>query len=273
MFDGAKVNRAHYISEAHMPEVMIENNCCYYAISRRAPERGPAAVCVHGSGSDGIVWSYQLSRLSSSYRIIVPDLPGHGRSDGLPLDSAAAYAAWLEQFCCALALDTFFLLGHSLGGAVVQEYARSNLHRVRGMVLVGTGTRFMLSRIYRELCESGEPPGDGAAAGGMPAGPFHEGYELLRSQCSGALHADLMAAARFDSSEWVGSLVAPAMVVWGSRDAITPRELPEELAGKLPRGRLQIIDGAGHVVMVDARNEFNRLVAEFIEQHRAAAST
>ena len=254
-----------------MPEVMIENNCCHYAISRRAPERGPAAVCLHGSGSDGIVWSYQLSRLSSRYRIIVPDLPGHGRSDGLPLDSAPAYAAWLEKFCCALHLDTFFLLGHSFGGAVVQEYARSNPQRIRGMVLVGTGTHFMLSHIYRELCAGGELPGDGAAAREIPAGSFHEGYELLRSQGSGALHADLMAAARFDSSEWVGSLGIPALVIWGNRDAITPRELPEELAGKLPQGRLQVIDGAGHVVMIDARDAFNRLVTEFIEQHRSTA--
>jgi 3-oxoadipate enol-lactonase len=255
-----------------MPEVMIENNCCHYAISRRAPERGPAAVCVHGSGADGIVWSYQLSRLSSRYRIIVPDLPGHGRSEGLPLDSAPAYAAWLEKFCCALNLDTFFLLGHSFGGAVVQEYARSNPHRVRGMVLAGTGTHFMLSRIYRELCESGvRPGGNGTAERENQAGPFHESYELLRSQGSRALHADLMAAARFDSSEWVGSLGAPALVIWGNRDAIIPRELPEELAGKLPQGRLHVIDGAGHVVMIDARNEFNRLVAEFIEQHRKAA--
>jgi pimeloyl-ACP methyl ester carboxylesterase len=252
---------------------MIENQCCYYAVSRRAPESGPAAVCVHGSGSDGIVWSYQLSRLSSRYRIIVPDLPGHGRSEGLPLDSVPAYAAWLEQFCYALHLETFFLLGHSLGGAVVQEYARSYPQRVRGMVLVATGTRFMLSRSYQEQCESGVRPRDdgGAADRESQAGPFQEGYELLRSQCSRALHEDLLAAARFDSSAWVGSLVAPALVIWGSRDAITPRELPEELAGKLARGRLQVIEGAGHVVMIDARDECNRLVAEFIEQHRTAA--
>jgi pimeloyl-ACP methyl ester carboxylesterase len=131
----------------------------------------------------------------------------------------------------------------------------------------------MLSRIYQELSESAVRPGggDGAAAREIPAGPFHEGYELLRSQNSEALHADLMAAARFDSSEWVGSLGVPALVIWGNRDAITPRELPEELAGKLTQGRLQVIDGAGHVVMIDAQNEFNRLVAEFIEQHRTAA--
>ena len=70
---------------------------------------------------------------------------------------------------------------------------------------------------------------------------------------------------------WVGSLKVPALVIWGSRDEITPREFPEELAGKLPEGRLHIINGAGHVVMIDARDEFNRAVADFIEQHSAAA--
>ena len=118
-----------------MPYVMVNNYSCYYAISKRAPEHGPAAVCLHGSGADGIVWSYQLSRLSSTYRVIVPDLPGHGRSGGQPLDSAYAYAAWLEDFCRALNLASFFLLGHSFGGAIVQEYARCHPHKIKGAVL------------------------------------------------------------------------------------------------------------------------------------------
>jgi pimeloyl-ACP methyl ester carboxylesterase len=256
-----------------MPLVMVENNSCHYAVSRRAPENGPAMICLHGSGADGIVWSYQLSRLSSQYRVIVPDLPGHGRSGGQPLETAGEYAAWLESFCRALGLDSFFLLGHSFGGAIAQEYARSYPRRLRGMVLAGTGTHFMLSRAYRDLCERGVSPGDGAAVYEKLPEQVQKGYELLLSQSSGTLHADLFAAAQFDSSAWVGSLTVPALVIWGSNDAITPRELPEELAEKLPGGRLLIIGGAGHVVMIDARNEFNRAVAEFIEQAGAAATT
>jgi pimeloyl-ACP methyl ester carboxylesterase len=256
-----------------MPQVMVQNNSCYYAVSKRAPEKGPAAVCLHGSGADGIVWSYQLSRLSSQYRILVPDLPGHGRSEGQPLDSAQAYAAWLETFCRALNLDSFFLLGHSFGGAIAQEYARCHPHRVRGMVLAGTGTHFMLSRTYRDLCERRAAPDNGNAVYEMLPEHLKNGFELLRSQSSGALHADLFAAAQFDSSDWAGSLRVPALVIWGGRDEITPRQLPEELAGKLPEGRLYIISEAGHVVMIDARSEFNKAVADFIEQTISAAKT
>ena len=203
--------------------------------------------------------------------MIVPDLPGHGRSGGQPLDSALAYAAWLEDFCRALNLASFFLLGHSFGGAIVQEYARCHPHKIKGVVLVSTGTQFMLSRTYRDLCERGvSPAADDHAVSGMLPEPLKKGYELLLSQSNQSLHADLLAAAQFDSSAWVGSLKIPALVIWGSRDEITPRELPEELAGKLPEGRLHIINGAGHVVMIDARDAFNRAVADFIEQHSAA---
>ena len=212
-----------------MPSVKVNNNSCYYAISKRAPEHGPVAVCLHGSGADGIVWSYQLSRLSSRYRVIVPDLPGHGRSEGQPLDSPDAYAAWLEDFCRALNLSAFFLMGHSFGGAIAQEYARCHPHKIRGMVLVGTGMQFVLSRTYRELFEHGVlATADVTTESAMLPESFKKGYELLLGQSSAALHADLFAAARFDSSAWVESLRMPSLVIWGSRDEITPRELPEE---------------------------------------------
>jgi pimeloyl-ACP methyl ester carboxylesterase len=251
---------------------MLDGNSCHYAVSRRAPEHGPAAVCLHGSGADGIVWSYQLSRLSSTCRIIVPDLPGHGRSEGQPLDSAQAYAAWLEAFRRSLNLDSLFILGHSFGGAVAQEYSRCHPHRARGMVLAGTGTHFMLSRAYRDICERGGPGDDGNSVYDKIPEHLKKGYELLRSKSSAALHADLLAAARFDSRDWIGSLTTPALVIWGERDEITPRELPQELAERLPEGRLHIIPGAGHVVMIDARDAFNRAVADFMSRTSAAAA-
>jgi pimeloyl-ACP methyl ester carboxylesterase len=127
--------------------------------------------------------------------------------------------------------------------------------------------QFVLSRTYRELCErAASATTDDIAISTMLPESFKKGYELLLGQSSAALHADLFAAARFDSTAWVESLRVPALVIWGSRDEITPRELPEELARKLPVARLHIIQGAGHVVMVAARNEFNRLIADFIEQ-------
>jgi len=114
-------------------------------MSKRASADTPAAICLHGSGACSVVWSYQVSRLSKQIRIIAPDLPGHGQSQGAALESAESYARWVDRFAQALELDAFFLLGHSFGGAIVQEYARLYPEKLKGMILIATGAKFKLS--------------------------------------------------------------------------------------------------------------------------------
>ncbi len=250
-----------------MPFVKINDIKYYYKISKRAPQDGVAAICLHGSGADGIVWSYQVSRLSKQFRIIVPDLPGHGKSGGEPLASVEEYTGWLERFRSEMNLASFFLMGHSFGGAIIQQYTRTHPERVHGLVLAGTGAGFKLSRMYRRMHEQGLDIEKELKASNIPDF-FRTAYELVKLNGDGSLHADLMAAGRFDSTAWVSSIKQPAMVVWGSQDRITPRELPEELSRSLPNSELRVIDGAGHLVMVDARDEFNRVVMEFMTRYK-----
>ena len=93
-----------------MPFVTVNGEQYYYRISKRAPDNGRTAICLHGSGADGVVWSYQLSRLSRYYKIIIPDLPGHGRSGGMALSSVDEYSAWLDRFTDELGIKSFFFL-------------------------------------------------------------------------------------------------------------------------------------------------------------------
>ena len=253
-----------------MPFVTVNGEQYYYRISKRAPDNGLAAICLHGSGADGVVWSYQLSRLSRYYKIIIPDLPGHGRSGGMALSSVDEYSAWLDRFTDELGIKSFFLFGHSFGGAIVQEHARAHADKIAGLVLAGTGTSFNLSRIYRELCGRGfdlSMDFNGLSESDLSKLPgcFRQGYEMLRKISNKALHADLLAAGCFDSSEWISSIDLPSLIIWGSQDIITPREQPEMLARCLPNSKLCIINGAGHVVMVNARDKFNALVKSFMD--------
>ena len=252
-----------------VPCVIIDNDECYYRTSKRSPINAPVCVCIHGSGADGVVWSYQVSRLSRHFRIIAPDLPGHGRSGGTARESVEQYAAWLDRFVAAMDIPSFFIMGHSFGGAVAQQYARQHAGRVTGLVLVGTGTGFRLSRTYRSLHEQGMSPDEIIAAGGALPAALRKGYELLVQQSGGVLHEDLIAAGKFDSTSWISSLEVPCLVVWGSNDVITPRELPESLARGLPQSSFRIIQGAGHVVMIDARDAFNEAVKTFIDDVEA----
>ena len=245
-----------------MPTIAIDNCEAHYRMSKRATLSTPAVLCLHGSGACSIVWSYQVSRLSRQFRIIAPDLPGHGQSEGTALESAESYARWVDRFARALELDGFFLMGHSFGGAIVQEYARLYPEKLKGIILIATGTCFKLSRAYRELHASGADV-ENLDSLDIPQ-PVRQGYALLKKVSGPLLHADLLAAGCFDSTPWIASVQTPALVLWGSADFITPRDLPETLAQTLPHASFQIIPGAGHVLMVEAPGPFNSAVAQFM---------
>jgi pimeloyl-ACP methyl ester carboxylesterase len=250
-----------------MPELTLNGHTAHYRTSSHTPPGAPTVLCLHGSGADSIVWSAQLSRLRRNYSIIAPDLPSHGRSGGSALQSAAEYAEWLHAFVQAFGLERFFLMGHSFGGAIVQEYACAYPEHIAGLVLIGTGTRFQLSGTYLELFEKGLDPENPAVRQQLPE-RFCEAFAFLKDNSNPALHADLLAAGRFDSRAWIGSITAPSLVIRGVNDCVTPPEMPIELTSMLPHAELSIIEDAGHVVMLEARDAFNERVSAFIERCR-----
>jgi pimeloyl-ACP methyl ester carboxylesterase len=245
-----------------MPNTTVDDFTIHYRMSKRALSDTPAAICLHGSGAHSIVWGYQVSRLSKQFRIIAPDLPGHGESEGDAIDSADEYAQWLDRFAQALELDTFFLMGHSFGGAIVQEYARLYPEKLKGIILIATGTAFKLSSAYRELHEIGVDV-ENLDRDALPSS-IRLGYDMLKKVSGPLLHADLLAAGAFDSTAWISSIQVPALVLWGSSDFITPRDLPEQLACMLPNASFNVIENAGHVLMVEAVDAFNTAVAAFM---------
>ncbi len=252
--------------------ITIDNKKYFYRVSKRALNKEPAVICIHGSGADSIVWSYQLSRLSRYFKIIIPDLPAHGKSEGTPLETAEEYALWLNDFSKTLSLDSFYLMGHSFGGAIAQEFSRHYSEKLRGLILIGTGPNFRFSKIYRELHEQGVDLSNRKDIKSFQlAKDFPEtfiiGYEKLKKMSSTVLHDDLLAAASFDSTAWLSSIKVPSLVLWGEHDAITPKELPVKLSELLPLSKFKIIKKSGHVVMIDARDEFNFIAKNFIEQN------
>ena len=253
-----------------MAECVVNGVPCEYRISKRAPAQGPVVLCVHGSGGDGVVWSYQVSRLSRQYRVIVPDLPGHGRSAGALSYTVEAYAAWLDSFRATLGFDRCVLMGHSLGGAVVQQYARTFPDRVTALVLVGTGCRFVLSRQYLEELQI--PPGNESdpqvlqRAHELLARLYVSDFASLAKNGIETLHADIVAAGRFDSTAWIGQLQVPTLVVAGEYDLIMPRARLQDLADRLSQSRLETVSATGHAVMTDNPRGFNAVVQPFLDQ-------
>ncbi len=95
----------------------------------------PCVVFIHGALNDHSVWTL-LARWCAhhGYGVLAPDLPGHGRSAGLPLDSVEALGSWIHRLLDAAGVETAALVGHSMGSLIALEAAQ----RASALVMVGT---------------------------------------------------------------------------------------------------------------------------------------
>jgi len=251
-----------------MPYITMGAARYFYRASKNKPAAGThTLVLLHGSGGDSSVWEKQLS---VDIPVFAPDLPGHGRSDGPLRSSVKEYAAWLDTFIRALEINNFFLAGHSLGGAVAQEFTRSFPHKVTGLILAGTGTHFIIAAEYLKTLKDNFAAAVKAScltayAPGTPEAVTAQGCEMLTRNGPEALRSDLLLCQAFNSRTWAATLTVPALVLCGRDDQITPPEASEELARLIPEARLIIIPGAGHMAMIEAPREFNGAVKAFIK--------
>jgi pimeloyl-ACP methyl ester carboxylesterase len=253
-----------------VPFVSIDNKKCFYRTAGSANSGDTAVICIHGSGGDSAVWRLQEA-WPGRQNLFLPDLPGHGSSEGPGLAAARDYAAWLDGFTAAVHPRPFFLAGFSLGGIIAQTYALAHPEKVRGLILISTGMRVRIAPefaalVRNDFAKAVKASCDNAYASAVPEALYHEGFDMLLQNGPEIYYKDIMICDTFDSSTWMQRITCPALVVCGSRDGITPPALSRELAERLPHSRLQVVADAGHMVMQEQPVEFNRLVSSFIER-------
>ncbi len=243
--------------------------------------QGPSLVLIHGWGLHGGIWSDLVPRLSRHYRVICPDLPGHGASPRVPdldLDKLVELVAFNAPRKAAY-------LGWSLGGIIAMELARRLPQRVERLVLMATTPRF--------LDGPGWPCGVAADvldsfATGLAAdyrktvrdfltlqvrGDSH-GVELLRTlrrvvfahgePDPQALSDCLKVLARTDLRDRLAGLDQPALIVAGEHDRLCPADASHRLARMLAKAELEVIAGAGHAPFLSHRRAVLDCVQRFL---------
>ncbi len=255
----------------------VEVNGIRVRYARRGPERGVPVLFLHGYGGDLGNWLFNLDALAGVAPVIALDLPGHGQSDTkLPGTSLADLAGFVAAFLDQLDVERVHAVGHSLGGAIAAQLALDHPRRVASLSLLGS------AGLGPEI-NSGYTRGFAGAASRRELKPVVEQLFADPSLVSRPLLDDLLKYKRLDGvSELLDALGSalfangrqteapalqladrdvPVLVVWGAEDRI----IPASHAGHAPPGAtVKVIEGAGHMVMMEKAGEVNALLKRHI---------
>ncbi len=247
-----------------MPYVSVDGNQIHYY---HAGVGEPAVVFVHGAGGSGRVWHSQLSALENRCRAIAIDMPGHGRSEGDPLSSVREQAGFIARFLDALGLEKPVLAGHSMGGAICQEFALGFPSRLQGLVLISTGARLRVNPQIIQALEQGEFPfADASHLISPSAQPAlaDVAWQEMRTTALPALLADFQACDQFDRVNDIAQIRVPVQIIAADEDAMTPLKYSRYLQQGIPGSHLAVITGAGHMGMVEKPAEVNQVILDFL---------
>lgn len=216
-------------------------------------------LLLHAAGGAARNFGTVLRRLAAAgLEAQALDLPGHGRErEGEPLTSIDAM---VEHVLARAPSGPLLVVGHSMGGAVALALAARAPERVRGVVMLATGARLQMSRAV--AVKAGEDfEGFLAALATSGAPPMM--ISQLRESGARAVGADLLAASGWSALPLAQLVQAPVLLIAGERDRTAPPALLQELANALPRARLVVLEGAGHVLPVERPDDVAREIAAF----------
>jgi pimeloyl-ACP methyl ester carboxylesterase len=249
-----------------LPDVTVDGTTIHY----EAAGDGSPLILLHGIGSNSRSWRRQLAAFSSDFRAIAWDAPGYGRSSDPPPAAGPSmrfYADCLRRLLDSLGLPRIFLLGHSTGGVVAQEFYRAYPDYVRALILADTryvGSQAALEQRLKSIRTM--TPSQLAAERGPKLLSRHASQDLVSEVISimsevrpAGYEFAAAALATSDTSAVVQNLRIPTLLIWGAEDEITP------VWEKVPRGaQLKIIPDAGHLCYIEQPERFNGIVREFL---------
>lgn len=230
----------------------------------------PTVLFIHGAGFDHSVWALQTRWFAHhGFSVLAPDLPGHGRSGGAPLPTIGDMADWIAALIAAVDATTAELIGHSMGSLVALETAARHPARVAALRLIGTSATMTVSPdLLKAAQDNGQDVldmmtiwglGPSAEIGGnLAPGLWMHGCALrvLEANKPGVLFNDLSACNAYDGALAAAAKVeAPATVIIGERDMMTPAKAGRALAAALRNARVVVIPGAGHTMMSERPEE------------------
>ncbi len=254
-----------------MPEIKGLSDTLFYE-EKGVGGQGDTLLLLHGAGGCCYQWNSMFSELGDEYRVVSLDLPGHGRSAGRGRRSIESYVEVVRAFVRAAGLSPFVFCGHSMGGAIAMEYAFRYSEDLLGMILVATGARLKVSPLFFEVCQDEDLDKLSILLGKFAFSPNVSLVQIKKwqNECgfppAETIYGDFLACENFDCLKEIADIQIPTLVVCGDEDNMTPLKYSHYLHEHIPKSDMEIISGAGHMLMVEKPHEIKAIISKFIAE-------
>jgi len=238
---------------------------------------GTPLVLVHGFLGSSEMWQPQINFFKDDFRVIVPALPGFGKSQAInSCNSIQCMARSILDSLNRKNIKNFHLLGHSMGGMVVQEMTRLASEKIFKLICYGTGPRGNIPGRFETMDETRKKlkvEGLESTAHRIAKTWFIEGdkakYFYLCSDAGKqtsieAADNGLVAMKNWSGVDELKNIKNKTLIIWGDQDKAYNYNQVETLNSYIPDSELRIIKDCSHNVHLEKPAEFNKIVKEFL---------
>jgi 3-oxoadipate enol-lactonase len=271
-----------------MPTATANGVRLYYELHG---DSGEPLVLVHGYTGDITDWRHQIPEFSRSHRLLIMDLRGHGRSEA-PSDRSSynitTMASDVEELVEQVGFDRYHLLGHSMGGGIVQEIALRSPQKLLSLILQDTSLKFVMTgdpvmdnwrNARMTLAEAGdmaavaELPPPVPPPPHMPAARLEETKARLSKMSPDAFIGAWQALESWEgTAERAARITAPTLIIYGDLDAPMLIQGLSRLAQLIPNVRVEVIPEAAHSPQWERPELFNRALWLHLEVNAEAGA-
>ena len=241
---------------------------------------GTSLVLVHGFLGSSDMWNPQIKFFKDNFRVIAPALPGFGKSNAIDsCDSIKCMANVILNLLEKKKIKNFNLLGHSMGGMIVQEMTKLAGEKILKLICYGTGPRGNIPGRFETIDQSREKlkiNGLKVTANRIAktwfidedkAKYFHLCDEAGKQTSIEATDNGLIAMKNWNGIKNLKNIKNETLIIWGNQDKAYNFNQVETLNNNIPNSDLKIIDGCSHNVHLEKPDEFNIIVEEFLKRN------
>jgi len=241
--------------------------------------KGFPLVLIHGFLGSSKMWEPQINFFKDHFRVITPDLPGFGKSNKAKSHNNIQSIANLLLDCLdEKKIDKFYLLGHSMGGMIVQEMAKISGNKIIKLICYSTGPRGEMPGRFETVDQSREnlkKNGLEITAKNIAKTWFVKGEEAeyfdICIEAGKQLSIEtvdnaLVAFKNWDGVETLKNIKNETLIVWGNKDKSYNLDQVQTLNKNIPNSSLFIFEGCAHNVHLEKPEEFNRTILNYLNK-------